>query len=133
MRNLSVIVQEFGRAERSGNSADGFLFVNKKKEDQRLAFYTKKLEQNHLIEEVDRAKEQFLQSRWWVYSIYSGGCLRWEIISKFGEGELELQCTDGCCSSCGIKDEETSTLSKLSAFLYRPLLTLVNHKPVRKE
>jgi len=57
MRNLSVIVQEFGRAERSGNSADGFLFVNKKKEDQRLAFYTKKLEQNHLIEEVDRVQK----------------------------------------------------------------------------
>ena len=41
MRNLSVIIQEFGRAGRSGNSADGFLLINELKDDQRLAFWTK--------------------------------------------------------------------------------------------
>lgn len=43
MRNLSVLIQEFGRAERSGNSADDFLLVNESKDDQRLAFLTKNL------------------------------------------------------------------------------------------
>ena len=40
LRNLSVLIQEFGRAGRSGNSADGFLLVNESKEDQRLTFWT---------------------------------------------------------------------------------------------
>ena len=31
--------------------------------------------------------------------------MREEIISKFGEGQLELQCVDACCSSCDIKDK----------------------------
>ena len=35
--------------------------------------------------------------------MYSGRCLRDVLISKFGEGELELQCKDACCSSCDIK------------------------------
>ena len=41
MRNLSVLIQEFGRAGRSGNSANGFLLVNESKDDQRLAYWTK--------------------------------------------------------------------------------------------
>lgn len=43
MRNLSVMVQEFGRAGRSGNNVHGFLLINESKDDQRLAFWTKKL------------------------------------------------------------------------------------------
>lgn len=30
MRNLTVVVQEFGRAGRSGNNSDGFLLINEK-------------------------------------------------------------------------------------------------------
>ena len=99
MRNLSVNVQEFGRAGRSGNDADGFLLVNESKDDQRLNFWTQscsKTEEKHM-------KDEFLESWRWIYSMYSGRCLRDVLISKFGEGELELQCKDACCSSCDIK------------------------------
>ncbi|PFX32199.1 ATP-dependent DNA helicase RecQ [Stylophora pistillata] len=99
MRNLSVIVQEFGRAGRSGNDADGFLLINESKDDQRLCFWT----QNCSDIEEKRMKDKFGESWRWIYSLYSGRCLRDVLISKFGEGELELQCNDACCSSCDIK------------------------------
>ena len=48
MRNLSVLIQEFGRAGRSGKDCDGFLLINESKDDQRLAFWLKNcsLEEN---------------------------------------------------------------------------------------
>ena len=88
MRNLSVIVQEFGRAGRSGNDADGFLLVNESKDDQRLNFWTQSCSKT----EEKRMKDEFLESWRWIYSMYPGRCLRDVLISKFGEGELELQC-----------------------------------------
>ena len=99
MRNLSVIVQEFGRAGRSGNDTDGFLLVNESKDNQRLNFWTQSCSKT----EEKRMKDEFLESWRWIYSMYSGRCLRDVLISKFGEGELELQCKDACCSSCDIK------------------------------
>ena len=99
MRNLSVIVQEFGRAGRSGNDADGFLLVNESKDDHRLNFWTQSCSKT----EEKRMKDEFLESWRWIYSMYSGRCLRDVLIIKFGEGELELQCKDTCCSSCDIK------------------------------
>jgi len=41
MRNIAVLVQEFGRAGRNDDASDGFLLVNKRKDDQRLIFWTK--------------------------------------------------------------------------------------------
>ena len=71
-------MQEFGRAGRSGNNADGFLLINEKKDDQRLAFWTK----NSSEKEERNIKTQFEQSWRWVYSIYSGRCLRQELITN---------------------------------------------------
>ncbi|CAB4040523.1 ATP-dependent DNA helicase [Paramuricea clavata] len=68
MRNLSVIIQEFGRAGKSGNSADRFLLINESKDDQRLAFWTKGCTKN----EDELLIEQFVQSWWRIYSIYTG-------------------------------------------------------------
>ena len=99
MRNLSVILQEFGRAGRSGNDADGFLLPNESKDDQRLNFWTQSCPKT----EEKRMKDEFLELWRWIYSMYSGRCLRDVLISKFGEGELELQCKGACCSSCDIK------------------------------
>lgn len=56
MRNLSVIVQEFGRAGRSGNDADGFFLVNESKDDQRLNFWTQSCSKT----EEKRMKDEFL-------------------------------------------------------------------------
>lgn len=80
MRNLSVIVQEFGRAGRSGNDADGFLLVNESKDDHQLNFWTQSCSKT----EEKRMKDEFLESWRWIYSMYSGRCLRGVLISKFG-------------------------------------------------
>ena len=40
MRNLGVLIQEFGRAGRAGEQADGYLWFNEFKDDQRLTYWT---------------------------------------------------------------------------------------------
>lgn len=41
MRNMAVIVQEFGRAGRNNDASDGVLLVNEHVDDQRLIHWTK--------------------------------------------------------------------------------------------
>lgn len=120
MRNLNVMIQEFGRAGRSGNSADGFLLVNESKDDQHLAFWTKNCSKS----EEEQIKAQLIQSWRWVYSIYCGRCMREEIISKFEEGQLELQCVDECCSSCHIKDKRDFNANEAIRLLILAVLDL---------
>ena len=124
MRNLSVVVQEFGRAGRSGNNADGFLLINEKKDDQRLAFWTK----NSSEKEERNIKTQFEQSWRWVYSIYSGRCLRQELITKFGELELELRCLDACCTSCDIEHRRDFNAKEAFALLLQAIVDLCQLK-----
>ena len=118
MRNLSVLSQEFGRAGRSGNSAGGFLLVNESKDDQRLAYWTKNCSK---IEE-EEIQTQLIQSWRWVYSIYCGRYMREEIITKFGEGQLDLQCVDECCSSCDIKEERDLNAKQAISLLIQAVL-----------
>lgn len=120
MRNLSVMIQEFGRAGRSGNNDYGFLLINETKDDQRLAFWTKNCSKS----EEEQIKAQLIQSWRWVYSIYCGQCMREEIISKFGEGQLELQCVDECCSSCDIKDKRDFNAKEAIRLLLQAVLDL---------
>ena len=120
MRNLSVMIQEFGRAGRSGNIAYGFLLINETKDDQRLAFWTKNCSKS----EEEQIKAQLIQSWRWVYSIYCRRCMREEIISKFGEGQLELQCVDECCSSCDIKDKRDFNAKEAIRLLLQAVLDL---------
>ena len=115
MRNLSVMIQ----AGRSGNSADGFLLVNESKDDQHLAFWTKNCSKS-----VEQIKPQLIQSWRWVYSIYCKRRMREEIISKFGEGHLELQCVDECCSSCDIKDKRDFNVKEAIRLLIQAVLDL---------
>ena len=120
MHNLSVMIQEFGRAGRSGNNADGFLLINETKDDQRLAFWTKNCSKS----EEEQIKAQLIQSWRWVYSIYCGRCMREEIISKSGERQLELQCVDECCSSCDIKDKRDFNAKEAKRLLLQAVLDL---------
>ena len=41
MRNMAVLVQEFGRAGRNNDSPDGIILVNESVDDQRLIYWTK--------------------------------------------------------------------------------------------
>ena len=120
MRNLIVMVQEFGRAGRSGNNTDCFLLINELKDDQRLAFWTKNCSKS----EEEQIKAQLIQSWCWVYPRYCGQCMREEIISKFGEGQLELQCVDACCSSCDLKDKRDFSSKEAVKLVIQAVLDL---------
>ena len=79
MRNLAVLVQEFGRAGRNGDASDGFLLVNESKDDQRLIFWT----MNSSIDELQRQKNDY-ESAWkWIYGIRTGQYLRESLLKNF--------------------------------------------------
>ena len=40
LRNLGVLIQEFGRTGRGGEQADGYLLFNEHKDNQRLKYWT---------------------------------------------------------------------------------------------
>ena len=50
--------------------------------------------------------------------------MREEIINKFGEGQLELQCVDECCSSCDIKDKRDFNAKEAIRLLLQAVLDL---------
>lgn len=120
MRNLSVLIQEFGRAAQSGNNGDGFLLINESKDDQRLALWTK----NCSKEEEEKIKAEFQQSWRWIYNIYSGRCLRQELIGIFGEDELDIQCIDECCSSCDQKANKNYNAKEAISRMVQAILDL---------
>ena len=41
MRNMAVIVQEFGRAARNNDASDGVVLINEHVDDQPLIYWTK--------------------------------------------------------------------------------------------
>ena len=50
--------------------------------------------------------------------------MREEIIRKFGEGQLDLQCVDECCSSCDIKEERDLNAKQAISLLIEAVLDL---------
>lgn len=120
MRNLTVVVQEFGSTGRSGNNSDGFLLINEKDRRSAIDILPKKEESN--------TKAQFEQAWRWVYSICSRRCLRQELITNFGKGELELRCLNECCTSCDIENSRDFNTKEACGLL---LQVIVNLKPTR--
>lgn len=99
MRNLAVLVQEFGRAGRNGDASDGFLLVSESNDDQRLLFWTKTCS----TDELERQKNDY-QAAWkWIYGIQAGLCLRESLLKNFEDVDvLEKPEFGECCSSCDI-------------------------------
>lgn len=58
MQNLGVLIQEFGRAGRGGEQADGYLWFNEHKDDQRLTYWT----MGCTSEEVESIKKSYEDS-----------------------------------------------------------------------
>ena len=96
----------------------------KRIDDQRLAFWTKHSSEK----EESNTKAQFEQAWGWVYSICSRRCLRQELITNFGKGELELRCLNECCTSCDIENSRDFNTKEACGLL---LQVIVNLKPTR--
>ena len=103
MRNLGVLIQEFGRAGRGGEQADGYLFFNEYKDDQRLTYWT----MGCSSDEVERIKKSYEDSWRWIYGIYNRTCLRETLRRSYEDTTVILDQTEGeCCSSCDIEQEK---------------------------
>lgn len=101
MRNLGVLIQEFGRAGRGGEQADGYLWFNEYKDDQRLTYWT----MGCSSEEVENIKTSYEESWRWIYGIYNRVCLRESLLLAYEETTVNLDPTKGeCCSSCDIPE-----------------------------
>lgn len=102
MRNVSVLVQEFGRAGRNDDASDGFLLVNESKDDQRLIFWTK----TSSTDELEHQKNSYEATWKWVYDVYTGQCLRQSLFKNFDDVDVLQKSKIGeCCSSCNIVGE----------------------------
>ena len=103
MRNLGVLIQEFGRAGRGGEQADGYLFFNEYKDDQRLTYWT----MGCSSDEVERIKKSYEDSWRWIYGVYNRTCLRETLRRSYEDTTVILDQTEGeCCSSCDIEKEK---------------------------
>ena len=71
MRNMAVIVQEFGTAARNNDASDGVVLINEHVDDQPLIYWTK----NCSPEEVEFKKKKYENSCKWIYGLKAGSCL----------------------------------------------------------
>ena len=113
MRNMAVLVQEFGRAGRNNESSDGIILVNESVDDQRIIYWTK----DCLLKEVITKKKEYERCWKWLYGLQAGTCLRKSLLENFESSDVFEQAASGeCCSSCDITSirdfncKETATL-----------------------
>ena len=71
MRNMTVLVPEFGRAGRNNDSSDGIILVNESVDDQRLIYWTK----GCLSSEAAAKKMEYEKCWKWLYGLQAGACL----------------------------------------------------------
>ena len=114
MRNLGVLIQEFGRAGRGGEQADGYLWYNEFKDDQRLTYWT----MGCTSEEVESIKKSYEDCWRWIYGVYNRTCLRETLLRSYEETTVILDQTEGeCCSSCDIEQEKDFNAKDLAILL----------------
>ena len=129
MRNMSVILQEFGRAGRNNENSDGVLFVNEYIDDQRLIYWRK----SYSSQEIDVLNNEYQKCWKWVYGLKAGTCLRKGLLENFEDTDVIEQASTGeCCSSCDIKEERHFNV-KDSAFTLIGALNELSKVPTLKQ
>ena len=130
MRNMAVVVQEFGRAGRSNDASDGLLLVNEHVDDQRLIYWTK----NCSPEEVELKKKDYEKAWKWIYSLKAGSCLRRCLLEYFEDADVIEQPTSGeCCCSCDIEIERNFDLKNTASLLLKAIKELTKIRPHVKD
>ena len=96
--NLSVFLQEVGRAGRKDSSiANGLLLFNKTVDDKRLGLWLKSaLNGSDQSPEMEKAKvdmiADYVKSWRFVYAVYHGKCLSWALSHFYGDDEETKTC-----------------------------------------
>ena len=118
MRNVAVLVQEFGRAGRNNDASDGFLLLNENKDDQRLIFWTT----SNSSEEFKLQKNDYEAAWKWIYGVHCGLCLRQSLLKNFEEVDVLEQPSPGeCCSSCDILGERNFDIKDTAVLLLKAI------------
>jgi len=116
MRNMNALLQEFGRAGRSeGNGADGLLLINEHKDDQRLGYWIKGCNTS----DTERIKKEYEECWKWMYSTYTGDCLRTELLKYYNEEPVSVNIDRvDCCLCCELNTKKDfDVLAALSLLL----------------
>ena len=100
MRNMNVLLQEFGGAGRlDEKEAVGLLVVNQHtcRDDQHLGYWLDACDAS----DVARIKQEY-QGCWkWIYSVYTGDCLRDGILNYYNEDSTSTSVdAEDCCLCC---------------------------------
>ena len=123
MRNLAVLIQEFGRAGRNDEASDGFLLVNESKDDQRLIFWTMACHSD----ELQRQKDNYEAAWKWIYGLRTGLCLRESLLKNFEEVDVLEQPEIGeCCPSCDIVGARDFDIKDTALLLLKAINELKN-------
>ena len=98
MRNMNVLLQKFGRAGRSEEKGGvGLLMINEHRDDQHLGYWLDGCDAS----EVTRIKEEYQECWNWIYSVYTGDCLRKEILKYYNEYNARTRLSaEDCCLCC---------------------------------
>ena len=128
MRNIAVLVQEFGRAGRNNDSSDGIIPANESIDDQRLIYWTKGCS----LGEANAKKTEYEKCWKWLYGLQAGTCHRKSLLENFLSSDIFEQATSGeCCSSCDISTSRNFNCRQ-SAVLLLKALDEVRKVPVVK-
>jgi RecQ family ATP-dependent DNA helicase len=118
MRNMAVIMQEFGRAGRNSDESEGILFVNEHTDDQRLIYWTRSCS----FEEVENKKRDYEKAWKWIYGLKAGMCIRKCLLENFENVDVIEQASSGqCCSGCDITEERDFNVKDTALLLLNSL------------
>ena len=118
--NLSLWVQESGRAGRDGKPASAAIFLNEHADLQRLKFWVKDAS---LVDKTSKT-EDFKKVWQYVYRAMAGMCLHQQHRMYFGEkDETPLKHADHgtCCDGCEINDARKENVTKEMKMITRAL------------
>jgi len=123
MRNIAVLMQEFGSAGRNDNASDGFLMVNEYKDDQRLVFWTKSCS----AQELQKKKNDYEVAWKWIFGVHTGLCMRQSLLKHFEDTDvIERPNTGECCSSCDLPGERNFDIKDTAFLLLKSIKELKN-------
>lgn len=100
--NLSLWIQEMGRAGRDGKPASAYLLINERQDMKKLTFWIK----NSTKTEAEIRIEDYKQSLLYIANAFTGDCLRKFHLKYFDDVSVESPLPpDQCCIGCKIREE----------------------------
>lgn len=121
--NLSLWLQEYGRAGRDGNQANAYMLINEHIDMKRFAFWTGESKSD---EDKSKREEELVDVLQYMCNAYAGKCLRTFQSQYFQDDVVASKVSRFCCTGCEIVEKcppesvkELQMLLKAFTFLKR--------------